>query len=468
MLLEQISLQLAAISNGTAVSTIVTPTLLQGNQPHSSAVLVNTLWFASLVCSLIAASFGMLVRQWLRHYADGHYSSVREHIRVRQYRFHGLTSWGVFQIMEVVPVILQIALVLFLLGLVFFLRPLQVVVFSTVAILIGLWLMVYTFTTTAPTFYSECPYKSPQARLFYVFASYVNESLGHFLSRGTQHFRQTHSDHDPSRLDQAPVQIIPSSQQSYDEVHPSSGSKTSSLRSWEEREAAIRLSQNSDIDALVGIDAQFNDDVLLEVIHTPCLSHLSGPDVARCVELIVQRRLSIPGSHATKGTVSLSQTRLASLKCMSDLALTATSHILTSSIEREASLPGSAATYLLSSHDKPRSLEWMGSAVLYLSLALQELGLRTLDNSCRAKALALELRMAKVLLWLVSSPVAQDADAAFGCCLRNPHIFHHSWSPSEAFGESPMLRMRILASHNEIVYANRKTHPRLPASLAVR
>ncbi|EKM53489.1 uncharacterized protein PHACADRAFT_59286, partial [Phanerochaete carnosa HHB-10118-sp] len=32
------------------------------------ALRVNGLWFASLICSLATASFGMLVKQWLREY----------------------------------------------------------------------------------------------------------------------------------------------------------------------------------------------------------------------------------------------------------------------------------------------------------------------------------------------------------------------------------------------------------------
>ncbi|KAI0797270.1 hypothetical protein BC629DRAFT_258597 [Irpex lacteus] len=85
-------------------------------QPSSADIRVNVLWFASLLFSLIAASFGILVKQWLREYMAVQNTSPQARLRLRHLRYPELAKWKVFEIAALLPLILQLSLSLFLLG----------------------------------------------------------------------------------------------------------------------------------------------------------------------------------------------------------------------------------------------------------------------------------------------------------------------------------------------------------------
>ncbi|KAJ3552684.1 hypothetical protein NM688_g4023 [Phlebia brevispora] len=79
----------------------------------TSDIRVNVCWFASLILSLSTASFGILVRQWLREYLAIASIIPEERVRIRHYRARGLEDWGLFEITAFLPVLLQIAFALF-------------------------------------------------------------------------------------------------------------------------------------------------------------------------------------------------------------------------------------------------------------------------------------------------------------------------------------------------------------------
>ncbi|KAI0792709.1 hypothetical protein C8Q75DRAFT_692074, partial [Abortiporus biennis] len=162
--LEQISLQIAgfAVTNGTSHSAIPafsnTPSSFT---PSSSAVRINALWFSSLVCSLITASLGILVKQWLREYMARDTISPRAHVRIRRFRLLGLLRWRVFEIASFLPLLLQVALALFLIGLGEFLRLLDPLIGWIITALVIAWLVFYGCSALAPLLSSQCPYKTP-------------------------------------------------------------------------------------------------------------------------------------------------------------------------------------------------------------------------------------------------------------------------------------------------------------------
>jgi hypothetical protein len=154
--LYQISQQLR---DPTVVSL---PTQIPDFQPESSDVRVNILWLVSLVASLLAALLSILVKQWLGEYMT--WTSMvpgKNTVALRQYRAQGWERWGVRRYREVIPVLLQLALVLFLCGLVDFLWNLQsnvaIVITAVAGITVGIWL----FVTLMPIVVAQCPYRSP-------------------------------------------------------------------------------------------------------------------------------------------------------------------------------------------------------------------------------------------------------------------------------------------------------------------
>ncbi|KAI0698824.1 hypothetical protein C8Q76DRAFT_633950, partial [Earliella scabrosa] len=140
--LQQISAQLGSLSFSVNPSFVnsTTPAIIQTPVPPPqaprSAVWLNTLWFSSLIFSLSAASIGIMVKQWLNEYSAGLSGSSRQTARLRQQRLNSLIKWRVGSIVAILPVLLQIALVLFFSGLLILLWGLNDVVAGVASALI--------------------------------------------------------------------------------------------------------------------------------------------------------------------------------------------------------------------------------------------------------------------------------------------------------------------------------------------
>lgn len=124
------------------------------------AVRVNVLWFASLIFSLATASFGMLVKQWLREYLAMDYTSPQERLRARQYRHPGLRDWRVYEIAAMLPLLLQLALGLFFVGLCYFTSAIHSSLANTSLPLVCGWAFFFFTTTLAPLLSPRCPFKT--------------------------------------------------------------------------------------------------------------------------------------------------------------------------------------------------------------------------------------------------------------------------------------------------------------------
>ncbi|KAJ3554740.1 hypothetical protein NM688_g2951 [Phlebia brevispora] len=131
-------------------------------QPSASTVVINTLWFISLVLSLTSALLGMLVKQWCREYLKWNavLAPARENVAVRQVRFEAWKRWKVPTLAAFVPALLEIALILFLSGVIFFLWTLQHIVAIILTIIIGISLGVALVVTILPIQDRYCPYRS--------------------------------------------------------------------------------------------------------------------------------------------------------------------------------------------------------------------------------------------------------------------------------------------------------------------
>ncbi|KAF6749530.1 hypothetical protein DFP72DRAFT_1048830 [Ephemerocybe angulata] len=172
--------------------------------PHVST-RINTLWFLSLVFSLITVLIGTISLQWLREHQripDDLEPQIAFSLHVMQ--AESLDVWLVPHIFNLLSLLLQIALVLFLLGLTELLWIMNRTVGAWVAVAIGLTLLFLVSTTVLPTFQaislylpwspdsprSPCPYKSPQSWAFHhlvspiVFA--VVQTFGGRLDRYTK------------------------------------------------------------------------------------------------------------------------------------------------------------------------------------------------------------------------------------------------------------------------------------------
>lgn len=144
--------------------------LATGVEPFSaplSAIVINSLWFFSLVAALSSAFIGILVKQWLREYMRPISTTPVDALSLRQLHYQALKDWGVVEIISLLPLLLQLSLALFLVGLLYLLWTLHNVVAGVLTTVIAIVFVFYTATTVLPAFQqSLCPYRSPQSWLF--------------------------------------------------------------------------------------------------------------------------------------------------------------------------------------------------------------------------------------------------------------------------------------------------------------
>ncbi|KAJ3556464.1 hypothetical protein NM688_g2017 [Phlebia brevispora] len=148
---------LLASPEPTSINPILDPPAFS---PPMVAVKINTLWVISLTLTLIVAFFAITVQQWLRRIPTLRQQSIRECIRQRQFRYLGLRSWQVHTIISLLPAILQIAVVLFLVGLLYLLQSLNHGILVAYAIVAGIALLLYLVSAVLPAILPESPYKS--------------------------------------------------------------------------------------------------------------------------------------------------------------------------------------------------------------------------------------------------------------------------------------------------------------------
>ncbi|KZT54087.1 hypothetical protein CALCODRAFT_473930, partial [Calocera cornea HHB12733] len=154
-----LSQQLAALSAAVAIEALL-PYQPEDFSPPWSAVVINGLWLTSLFISLLAATFAMLVKEWIRAYTEELPLVPLERVQQRQYRYDGLMRWSMPTIVAVLPLSIHIALFLFFLGLVVYAWTVSLVLSTLMMTLLSIGAGLYIISATIPLFSPDCPYKS--------------------------------------------------------------------------------------------------------------------------------------------------------------------------------------------------------------------------------------------------------------------------------------------------------------------
>jgi hypothetical protein len=167
LVMQQMSSQLSSFNTpiGMINSTYqpLLPIPLTGEQvfqPSSTDIRVNVLWFASLVFSLMTASFGILIKQWLRKYLAVTNPSPQARLRIRHSRHPELQRWRVLEIAAVLPLLQQLSLALFFIGLCYFTESVHSSIGRTTLPLVAGWAFCFATVTILPLFFPRCPYKT--------------------------------------------------------------------------------------------------------------------------------------------------------------------------------------------------------------------------------------------------------------------------------------------------------------------
>ncbi len=137
--------------------------------PTRTATWVNGLWYVSLTLSLATALVAALTKQWIhQHMNYAQLGTPRARARLRHFRYLQLQAWHVPAIIGLLPVMMHIALGLFLLGLIIHTRALSPATCFVVSGLVLLTLLVYGGTNLFPVYNPACPYKTPLSHYAYV------------------------------------------------------------------------------------------------------------------------------------------------------------------------------------------------------------------------------------------------------------------------------------------------------------
>ncbi|KAN0105395.1 hypothetical protein V8E52_011062, partial [Russula decolorans] len=156
--------QVLADPNVTSSSTSFPVTKPPSFSPSRNAVLVNSLWFLSLVMSLSCALWATSLQQWARRYlgrAQPARCSPEKRARMRAFFAEGVDKMHIPWAVEGLPMLLHLSLFLFFGGLALFLFNVNHEVFSYVISWIGLFSLVYGLITLLPIIRHDSPYRSP-------------------------------------------------------------------------------------------------------------------------------------------------------------------------------------------------------------------------------------------------------------------------------------------------------------------
>jgi hypothetical protein len=142
------------------------PPLQAWNGPDHAVVVCQTVLYASLGISLLAAFLAMLGKQWLNRFGKAKVrGSEIDESRNRQRKLSGMVSWKFDLVMESLPLMLQSALLLLGYALSRYLWTVNLTVASVVIGITSLGLGFYIFIVIAATIADNCPFQTPTSQI---------------------------------------------------------------------------------------------------------------------------------------------------------------------------------------------------------------------------------------------------------------------------------------------------------------
>ena len=134
--------------------------------PPEYIVVVNALFYASLGIMLLAAFIAMLIKSWVREFDRGlrAMSLPEQRAKTREFRYLGLERWKLPEMVAILPLLIQLSLLLFSIGLVDFLFHVSKPSFGITMSIFGVGTLYYAITTSISVFVTSSPFHSPLSR----------------------------------------------------------------------------------------------------------------------------------------------------------------------------------------------------------------------------------------------------------------------------------------------------------------
>ncbi|KAH9971417.1 hypothetical protein BGW80DRAFT_1460671 [Lactifluus volemus] len=176
--------QLLADLNVSRESIPATPAQPPPFSPPTSAVLVNSLWFLSLVISLTCALLTTLLQQWARRYVritQPPRSRLQKRAPIRAFFHNGVEKFHLPWSVEALPALLHLSLFLFFSGLVIYLFNINHTVFTVVVWWVAVAGTLYACITLMPIFWHDSPYYAPLSSSVWFFHSCIQYAISQGL-----------------------------------------------------------------------------------------------------------------------------------------------------------------------------------------------------------------------------------------------------------------------------------------------
>ncbi|PSR71642.1 hypothetical protein PHLCEN_2v12495, partial [Hermanssonia centrifuga] len=322
---------------------------------------------------LTTASFGILVKQWLREYIAIDYTSPRARLRARQFRYPGLAKWKVFEIAALLPLLLQLSLGLFFVGLCMFTWSIHPSIGKTSTTIIAGWGFLLVTVTIAPVLSPRCPYKTTLLKV-------PLKSLRRLLRRSYLFRTLYWKLRNTTTKEESPIDPTTAAEEQL-----ALQKEKERLLLLEEDEAVTN--EKSDSEMLVAVDTILLDDDLLRTTMYDSLRQMQ-PDPADVVKFVLQvidnrlQRKIYPPS-------------LEDLRQLTKTAWNAVVDIIADTLIRNFDL-GTSTTSV------PK---WMEDALIIL-LSLSDFALTKSGNQALSKWMSVEVR--KHASRVIASHVSDD------------------------------------------------------------
>ena len=144
------------------------PVVPQWSGPPRAIVQVQAILYASLAASLFSAFLAMLGKQWLNRYASiGVRGSAIERSQNRQQKLNGIINWCFDHVMELLPLMLQVALLLLGCALSRYLWGINTTVAWVILGATSFGVAFYLSIVVAGAAFTSCPYQTPGSRVLH-------------------------------------------------------------------------------------------------------------------------------------------------------------------------------------------------------------------------------------------------------------------------------------------------------------
>ncbi|KAJ7113177.1 hypothetical protein C8R44DRAFT_236006 [Mycena epipterygia] len=142
----------------------ITPNPPMGAPSQIVVVVVQSLLYVSLFTTLLAALLAVLGKQWIMSYeAAGSRGTIAERGLERQRKLDGLRKWKFDAVLQMFPLLLQLALLLFAVALSIYLWMVHVAIAVIVLTLTCLGVVTYIFLLVSTIISPDSPFQTPLA-----------------------------------------------------------------------------------------------------------------------------------------------------------------------------------------------------------------------------------------------------------------------------------------------------------------